>query len=91
MVSVECDDVHHAAVHEAAGRGEAPDASDDVNDKEIDHDCDNDSDNYSDIDGDGYLMIPREAPDCCTWALIRYRPSEEHRDCGENRKLTIKL
>jgi hypothetical protein len=41
-----------------------------------------------DIDGDSddsYLMIPREAPDCCTWALIRYRPSEEHRDCGKNR------
>ena len=64
MVGVEGDDVHHAAVHEAAGGGEAPSDRDD--------DDDNDVDNY--------LMMPREDPDCCTWALTRYRPPEEHRD-----------
>ena len=56
MVSVEGDDVHHATVHEAAGRGEAPDDSDDENR----HD-----------DQDSYLMMPRDDPDCCTCALTR--------------------
>ena len=71
VVSVEGEDVHHATVHEAAGGGEAPDNNDD------DHDNDDDS----------YLMMPREAPDCCTWALNRYRPSEEHRDCGGKKQI----
>ena len=70
VVSVEGEDVHHSTVHEAAGWGEAPEDNDDDN---------NDDDNDDD---DSYLMMPRVAPDCCTWALTRYRPSEEHRDCG---------
>ena len=65
MVGVEGDDVHHAAVYEAAGGGEAPSYRDDDDD---------DNEVYK------YLMMPREDPDCCTWALTRYRPPEEHRD-----------
>ena len=43
-----------------------------------------DDDDDDDDESDNYLMMPSEDPDCCTWALTRYRPPEEHRDRGEN-------